>query len=46
LFNLNQGNIDMKLLKHGAVGQERPGALDAQGQVRDLSLLIPDFTPE
>ncbi len=36
----------MKLLRHGAVGAEKPGALDAQGQARDLSLLVPDFTPE
>jgi len=36
----------MKLLRHGPVGHERAGALDAQGQVRDLSLLVPDFTPE
>lgn len=36
----------MKLLRHGAEGQERPGALDANGQARDLSLLVPDFTPE
>jgi 2,4-diketo-3-deoxy-L-fuconate hydrolase len=36
----------MKLLRHGPVGAEKPGALDAQGQVRDLSLLIADFTPD
>jgi 2,4-diketo-3-deoxy-L-fuconate hydrolase len=36
----------MKLLRHGPAGQEKPGALDAKGQVRDLSLLINDFTPE
>lgn len=36
----------MKLLRHGTIGQEKPGALDANGQIRDLSLLIPDFTPE
>ena len=36
----------MKLLRHGPVGAEKPGALDAQGQVRDLSLLVPDLTPE
>ena len=36
----------MKLLRHGPAGQEKPGALDAKGQVRDLSLLIDDFTPE
>lgn len=36
----------MKLLRHGPRGAEKPGALDAQGRIRDLSLLIPDFTPE
>lgn len=36
----------MKLLRHGPVGQEKPGALDAQGRARDLSLLVPDWTPE
>lgn len=36
----------MKLLRHGSVGAEKPGALDAQGKARDLSLLVPDFTPE
>jgi len=36
----------MKLLRHGPIGEEKPGALDADGQARDLSLLVPDFTPE
>jgi 2,4-didehydro-3-deoxy-L-rhamnonate hydrolase len=36
----------MKLLRHGPLGQEKPGALDADGQARDLSLLVPDFTPD
>ena len=35
----------MKLLRHGPVGAEKPGALDADGQARDLSLLIDDLTP-
>jgi 2,4-didehydro-3-deoxy-L-rhamnonate hydrolase len=33
----------MKLLRHGPAGRERPGLLDAQGQVRDLSGLVPDI---
>ena len=36
----------MKLLRFGPKGQERPGAVDAQGNLRDLSLLIPDWTPD
>ena len=36
----------MKLLRYGNIGQEKPGALDAQGRIRDLSLLVPDLTPE
>ena len=35
----------MKLLRHGPKGHEKPAMLDAQGQVRDLSPLMPDITP-
>jgi 2,4-diketo-3-deoxy-L-fuconate hydrolase len=35
----------MKLLRHGPKGQEKPALLDAQGNVRDLSALLPDITP-
>ena len=35
----------MKLLRHGAKGAEKPGLLDAKGQVRDLSALMADITP-
>jgi 2,4-diketo-3-deoxy-L-fuconate hydrolase len=34
----------MKLLRYGPVGQEKPGLLDEQGQIRDLSDHIPDLT--
>ncbi|ACE86105.1 fumarylacetoacetate hydrolase family protein [Cellvibrio japonicus] len=33
----------MKLLRYGNPGQERPGIVDAQGQVRDLSALVADI---
>ena len=33
----------MKLLRFGPPGRERPGLLDAEGQVRDLSLHAPDL---
>jgi len=41
----------MKLLRYGQPGQERPGLLDSQGRVRDLSSLVGDIagdvlTPE
>jgi ureidoglycolate lyase/2,4-diketo-3-deoxy-L-fuconate hydrolase len=32
----------MKLLRYGPVGQERPGVLDSQGRIRDLSSHIQD----
>jgi ureidoglycolate lyase len=32
----------MKLLRYGDKGQEKPGLLDAQGNIRDLSTHIPD----
>jgi len=36
----------MKLVRHGPLGQERPGLCDEQGRIRDLSGLVPDWTPE
>ena len=36
----------MKLFRHGPRGAERAGAVDANGALRDLSLLVPDLTPE
>ena len=35
----------MKLVRHGQPGQEQPGILDAQGQVRNLSGVSEDFGP-
>ena len=32
----------MKLVRHGAAGQEKPGIMDPQGRVRDLSEHIAD----
>ncbi|MGL6109671.1 MAG: fumarylacetoacetate hydrolase family protein [Rubrivivax sp.] len=34
----------MKLLRHGAKGAEKPALLDAQGQMRDLSKVLPDIS--
>jgi len=36
----------MKLFRHGAVGAEKAGAVDRNGGRRDISLLVPDITPE
>jgi 2-keto-4-pentenoate hydratase/2-oxohepta-3-ene-1,7-dioic acid hydratase in catechol pathway len=33
----------LKLLRYGPKGQERPGLLDAQGRVRDLTSVVPDI---
>ena len=33
----------MKLLRHGPKGQEKPGLLDVQGRVRDLSAAVADI---
>jgi 2-keto-4-pentenoate hydratase/2-oxohepta-3-ene-1,7-dioic acid hydratase in catechol pathway len=34
----------MRLLRYGAAGQEKPGLLDAQNTIRDLSGAIPDLS--
>ena len=36
----------MKLVRYGQAGQEKPGLIDAQGQVRDLSAHIADVDGE
>ncbi len=33
----------MKLVRYGASGVEKPGMLDAQGRIRDLSKIVPDI---
>jgi 2,4-didehydro-3-deoxy-L-rhamnonate hydrolase len=33
----------MKLLRYGKPGKEKPGLLDADGKIRDLSAVIPDL---
>jgi len=35
----------MKLLRYGPKGQEKPGLLDADGRIRDLSGHVADITP-
>jgi len=36
----------MKFVRYGRPGVERPGAIDADGKLRDLSRVIKDVTPE
>ncbi|HXF45662.1 MAG TPA: fumarylacetoacetate hydrolase family protein [Burkholderiaceae bacterium] len=36
----------MKLLRYGPAGKEKPGLLDAEGKIRDLSRVIADIGPE
>ena len=36
----------MKLVRYGKPGQEKPGLIDAQGKLRDLSKVIKDVTPD
>ena len=35
----------MKLVRYGQAGKEKPGLIDAQGRLRDLSGVIADITP-
>lgn len=35
----------MKLVRYGKPGKEKPGLIDAQGKLRDLSAVIPDLGP-
>ena len=36
----------MKLVRYGAIGKEKPGILDKDGKLRDLSAVIPDISGE
>jgi len=36
----------MKLVRYGRVGAEKPGLIDGQGVLRDLSRVVKDITPE
>ena len=33
----------MKLVRYGAAGREKPGIIDEEGRIRDLSGLVPDI---
>jgi 2,4-diketo-3-deoxy-L-fuconate hydrolase len=36
----------MKLVRYGRAGAEKPGLIDTEGKLRDLSRLVRDITPE
>ena len=36
----------MKLIRYGQPGREKPGIVDTQGRIRDLSNIVPDFAGE
>jgi 2-keto-4-pentenoate hydratase/2-oxohepta-3-ene-1,7-dioic acid hydratase in catechol pathway len=36
----------MKLVRYGRPGQEKPGLIDADGALRDLSRVVKDITPD
>jgi 2-keto-4-pentenoate hydratase/2-oxohepta-3-ene-1,7-dioic acid hydratase in catechol pathway len=36
----------MKLVRYGRIGKEKPGLIDQQGKLRDLSRIIPDIGPD
>jgi len=36
----------MKLVRYGAKGKEKPGLIDKEGKLRDLSQVVTDITPE
>ena len=35
----------MKLVRYGRPGKEKPGLIDAEGRIRDLSAVVPDIGP-
>jgi len=35
----------MKLVRYGKPGKEKPGLIDAEGKLRDLSAIVPDIGP-
>jgi 2-keto-4-pentenoate hydratase/2-oxohepta-3-ene-1,7-dioic acid hydratase in catechol pathway len=36
----------MKLVRYGQAGKEKPGLIDADGKIRDVSAIVPDFAGE
>lgn len=45
-FNGLLNATELKLMRFGPVGGEKPGLVDAQNQIRDLSAFVDDITPD
>jgi 2,4-didehydro-3-deoxy-L-rhamnonate hydrolase len=43
--NPTEENQNMKLVRYGNPGREKPGLIDADGKLRDLSAVVPDIGP-
>jgi hypothetical protein len=43
---LLDGEHSMKLVRYGAPGREKPGIIDADGTIRDLSRIVKDIDGE
>ena len=46
LLTMNFAEADVTLVRFGPAGNEKPGIIDAQGQLRDLSSHVSEITPE
>ena len=46
LLTTNFAVADVTLVRFGPAGNEKPGIIDAQGQLRDLSSYVSEITPE
>jgi 2-keto-4-pentenoate hydratase/2-oxohepta-3-ene-1,7-dioic acid hydratase in catechol pathway len=46
LLSLPLQAVELTLVRHGPLGEERPGLIDADGQLRDLSGHLDDITPD
>lgn len=44
-FSAALNAVELKLLRYGPVGEEKPGLMDAQGRIRDMSGHIDDLGP-
>ena len=46
LFGSIASAVELKLVRYGEMGSEKPGLIDGEGQIRDLSGHIEDLTPD